>query len=518
MSVATTTVAGIALAATLAVGAPAIAAERALVIGLDVYQDTRLNAKSGTPALNGVNAMKLMLATRLKFTPDNIKTLTNDQATRQGILAAIQDWLVAGSKPGERVFLYFTGHGYFAKDQNGDEADGLDEGFVPFDAKPAFEGGKLTISGLLIDDELASALAALKGRKVTVVADAGFSGRVTRGAGAASSLQLTPNISQATRSIAVEPRVAKQKAEGGWFDGVPGVSVAVWSAVSASQTALLDAGDPTRIGGVFTRFFIEGAGEGRADRNGNGKISNAELLQYVTAASKAYCDQHKAACEFGLTPRLDPAAAVALTVLPEATAGSAQPSTQPLTTATTEPAGGTVTVPGKLTTDTITDFLAKGNADGISLRQIPEGIVHVGQGDIRFQVISPHDGFLILLNLTDAGELIQLYPNQFSRKRDREGRVRAGAPLTVPDDYYGIRFRADAPSTGRVIAIVTRRKVDWDAAVATRAIEIIPRKQALEEVLPKISAALNKPIASADPAVNTAPVPWSVATMRYVIK
>jgi hypothetical protein len=148
----------------------------------------------------------------------------------------------------------------------------------------------------------------------------------------------------------------------------------------------------------------------------------------------------------------------------------------------------------------------------------PEGPITVGMRDMRFHVTSPHDGFLILLNLTDQGELIQLYPNQFSRKQDREGRIRAGAPLMVPDDFYGISFDATAPSAGQIIAVVAKRKIDWDKAVGTRAIAVIPREEAVQTFLPQIAAALGEPAATSSAQDNTEPMEWSVASLRYEIK
>jgi hypothetical protein len=488
----------LALALPIAAAAPAAAADRALIVGLDRYADQRLNSKIGTPAANDAAAMRLLLTTKLGFTDKNVRILTDEAATADGIRQAIAEWLVAGSDAGERAYLYFGGLGYFAPDRSGEEADGLDEGLVPFDAKLSVADGKLSIDGLVTDDEIEALLEKLKDRSVTIVADAGFSGRVSRGndEGAGADLLRAPPLPEATRAIAVEPKIVEQKSEGGFLEKLPeSADVAVWTAVSASQAPLVDISDPKRAGGIFTRLYIEGI-EGKADRNGNGKISNPELLGFLTEDSEGHCKSHAAACEMGLTPRLDPGPAHALGVLPEAAPAKAE----------------------TITPDALTDFLAKGNTLGISLRQSPEGPRTVGDKDIRFHVKSPHDGFLILFNLTDGGELIQLFPNQFSRKHNRDGRLRAGAELMVPDDYYGLRFDATAPTSGQLVAIVTRDKIDLGETVATRAIEVIPRQEAVETVLPQIAAALGEPAANSNPDVNTKSAEWSVATLRYEIK
>jgi hypothetical protein len=488
----------LALALPLAAANAAGAADRALIIGLDRYADARLDSKAGNPAANDAAAMRLLLTTKLGFIDKNIRMLTDKNATVDAIRQAFAEWLVAGTTAGERAYLYFAGLGYFTADAGGDEADGLDEGFVPFDAKVSVADGKLAIDGLVTDDDIEALTEALNGRSITIVADAGFSGRISRGndEGAGADLLRAPPLAEATRAIAVEPRIIEQKAEGGFLDKLPdGADLAVWAAVSASQAPLLDLSDPARSGGVFTRLFIEGI-EGKADRNGNGSLSNPELLTFITEGSERHCAAHKAACEMGLTPRLDPDAAHALAVLPDSAPGKLE----------------------TLTPDALTDFLAKGNTAGIAVRQSPEGPRTVGDKDIRFHVKGPHDGFLVLLNLTDAGELIQLFPNQFSRKNNRDGRLRAGAEIMVPDDYYGLRFDATAPTSGQIVAVVTREKVDLDKTVGTRAIEVIPRQEALEVLLPQIAAALGTPAANSNPDVNTKPVEWSVATLRYEIK
>lgn len=488
----------IALVLPIAAANPAGAADRALIIGLDRHADARFDPKAGSPAANDAAAMRLLLTTKLGFIDKNIRILADKEATADAIRQEFADWLVAGTAAGERAYVYYGGLGYFTADRGGEEADGLDEGLVPFDAKISVADGKLAIDGLVSDDEIEALIEALKGRSVTIVADAGFSGRVSRGndeAAGADSLRAPP-MAEATRAIAVEPRIVEQKAEGGFLDKLPdGADVAVWTAVSASQAPLLDLSDPKRVGGVFTRLFIEGV-EGKADRNGNGSVSNPELLTFITEGSKRQCAAQKAACEMGLTPRLDPPAAHALGILPDSAPGKVE----------------------TITPDALSDFLAKGNTAGISVRQSPEGPRTVGDKDIRFHLKSPHDGFLILFNLTDSGELIQLFPNQFSRKQNRDGRIRAGAELMVPDDYYGLRFDATAPTSGQIVAIVAREEVDLDKTVGTRAIEVIPRQEAIEVLLPQIAAALGTPAANTNPDANTKAVEWSVATLRYEIK
>ena len=85
-------------------------------------------------SLNDVAAMKQILATRWGFPDENIRTLTDQQATRAAILAAMRD-IVRESGPNDTVFIHYSGHGSQVQDLNGDEDDGLDETLVPWDGR-----------------------------------------------------------------------------------------------------------------------------------------------------------------------------------------------------------------------------------------------------------------------------------------------------------------------------------------------------------------------------------------------
>ena len=95
--------------------------------------------------------------------------------------------------------------------------------------------------------------------------------------------------------------IARQR-ESGFLE--TGGGAVVWSAVSPLQLALEDreAEEPQ---GVFTRRFVQGIAERRADRNGDGRVVNAELLDWLRSESAAYCRRHPRDCEAGLTPSLE---------------------------------------------------------------------------------------------------------------------------------------------------------------------------------------------------------------------
>lgn len=64
---------------------------------------------------------------------DGLQVLVNEDATRANMAKAITEWLPSVSRPGDTVFITFSGHGGTIDDDNGDEADQLDEYLTPHD-------------------------------------------------------------------------------------------------------------------------------------------------------------------------------------------------------------------------------------------------------------------------------------------------------------------------------------------------------------------------------------------------
>ncbi|HEY2841420.1 MAG TPA: caspase family protein, partial [Pirellulales bacterium] len=83
---------------------------------------SRLNLP--TPARDSKRLDQLMREVgQLKET----RVYTNEQSTRKQLQDTITTWLPSVTKPGDTVFIYYSGHGAQAPDDNGDEADGQDE-------------------------------------------------------------------------------------------------------------------------------------------------------------------------------------------------------------------------------------------------------------------------------------------------------------------------------------------------------------------------------------------------------
>jgi metacaspase-1 len=88
----------------------------------------------------------------------------------------------------------------------------------------------------------------------------------------------------------------------------------------------------------------------------------------------------------------------------------------------------------------------------VILEQIPPSPVRAGTTNIRFRVTSARDGYLVLLSVSDKGEVVQLFPNAMSTAHAKDGRIGAGHPIVVPDPSYRVRFDATSVTKGNVLA------------------------------------------------------------------
>lgn len=170
--------AGLCLALALLAG-PATAEDRALLIGVGRYQASRVTGVDQD--LKGIDLDLGMMQDIAGLLGYRVRVLADEQATLAAVDREIQSWLVDGVAAGDRVLLYFSGHGSQILDDNGDEADGRDEVLILNDTLPASVNGRDTLRNALIDDHLGELLARIPSRDVLVVIDACHSGTATRG-------------------------------------------------------------------------------------------------------------------------------------------------------------------------------------------------------------------------------------------------------------------------------------------------------------------------------------------------
>ena len=407
---------------------------RALLVGIDDYrQVSRLEGP-----VNDARAMASFAADGMGFARRDIKLLLNGEATRDGILTAIEDWLVEGTKPGDEVFLFFSGHGFQQPDKDGDEEDGMDETLVPVGA--FVTAG--TVKGMITDDEIAALMDRLSGRRVLVVIDACHSGTVTRSIGDWRQVK-TPRLPDGspirvarTRGVAVGDPLPQAMS----FND-PGarenLDLTVWAAVRPEEKALVDAEAGEEPGSVFTRRLLWGARDGKADWDRDGVVTAAELHEYVLEESQSYCERHADVCQ-GLTPQLDAGwgrdKAPAFGDPPPRTASIAK-DILVRTSSLPEP--------------------SEGGTEGLRLRIDPGPRLELGAA-LDIVVESDRDGHLVLLDINAAGDVVQIFPNERSLAGGVPDRIRAGIPMRLPGNKAGFRFRTVPPiGKGRLIAVLS---------------------------------------------------------------
>ena len=125
---------------------------KALLVGINKYPDPRNELRG---CVNDIIDMEHFISETNKiYAKENIKKLTNREATKKGIVTQIQ-WLLEGAQPGDQLLFHYSGHGAQAPTYNSlIEKDGLDEIICPYD----FDGSNATT---LRDKEFAQLFAGI---------------------------------------------------------------------------------------------------------------------------------------------------------------------------------------------------------------------------------------------------------------------------------------------------------------------------------------------------------------------
>ena len=501
-----------------------LAADRALVIGIGTYQSLPEKLFLKGPK-NDVTSIRTLLETKLGYSADSIRELTDGAATREAILANIEEWLVQGTGPGDRAYLYFSGHGLQVKDQDGDEQDGLDEALSTFDVTAA--NGDWT--NVILDDEIDALVAKLKDRAVTLVIDACHSGTITRSTSTDSGESIegarflprpdaVPVETVKTRGLRIDLAVVDKP------EKIAAAGVEAWSAASSYQIAWDDDRKPAEERqGVFTAAYVAGHAQPSGDANTNGIVSLSELFEFVKKQSAAYCAV-KEQCQ-ALDPQLEvnnQQLGASVTKVEEAKADvvkaddtktdDTKTEDQPVETPKVEEVkvDGTpqVIVVAVDPVQAIGDILGKEETGDVRLSLDPG--VQLKNGDVfTITVESGSDGHLMLFDVNQEGKATQIFPNEAAQKITP---LTAHTPLTIPDAYYGFDFEADGAGESVLVAIVVADPLDLS--------KLAPASQGLTEELDArltiadIVGALKKTWTE---DTENRGIRWSLGTLKYTI-
>lgn len=228
----------------------------AIVVGINDY----LKWPKLQYAVRDAAAVRQMLVDKFGFAAERVISLSNGEATRNGILAAFHDKLAHGGvKKNDRVFVFFAGHGATRKLSSGRDLGYL----VPVDSDPAqFATDAIPMT------EIQNIAESLTAKHVLFVMDACYSGLgLTRGANPGAFAR--ENAKRIGRQMLTAGGADQLVADG----GPNGHSIFTWTLLQALA--------------------------GKADLNGDRLITGTELAAYIAPAVAGVSQQTPA---FGSLP------------------------------------------------------------------------------------------------------------------------------------------------------------------------------------------------------------------------
>jgi hypothetical protein len=247
--------------------------KRALLIGIDTYEPKgKAVAKPSGMAqlknagetsrwdlptwinldgsLNDVESVHQLLASpKFGFAENNIHIVTQEKATREGILQAMKKYLLDEPSRGDTIVFYYAGHGSQRYNSLTDKPFHLDETIVPSDAS----GGAFDIR----DKEIARLFNQIvdKGILLTAIFDSCHSGSIARG--------IPTGTQGKSRFLAYDPRDAADPPDKN-SDGKPAArpedrtgGALVLSATQHDQVATEWTGNDGKAHGAFTVALLD---------------------------------------------------------------------------------------------------------------------------------------------------------------------------------------------------------------------------------------------------------------------
>jgi hypothetical protein len=391
-----------------------------LIVGVGDYQDVNV---IDLPGIDLDVAMMQAAAERLGF--ENVKTLFDGEATYDHLKHHFEHWLINGTRAGDRVLFYFSGHGGCVADQNDDEADGKDEALVLYDTA-------LSMENALSDDEFRVLLQSLSGRRVLVLIDACHSGTGHKG------FDLRENRSLGVRRV----RVGREK----WHVYTKSFNCEARSWSSGNRSfEVVDAREPidgigflaaaadhelsvaTSAGSLFTLGLNKAIKDAVADRQSYLDLpairKSADSFIRSSIASGDVRGQPHQPQFWG-----DPAFPIPRTALPD----GGGPIWRQLT--------GLADRAHRIT----------------SLRLAANRNRYQVGDELVLDIDIPHAGYLNVVNVGSQDNPTVLFPNRYHRDNDmQEG------TLTLPTPEMPFRLRATEP-TGRslIVAFLTKQRMD----------------------------------------------------------
>jgi hypothetical protein len=250
-----------------------------LTIGVDDYEGT-VNDLDG--AVNDADDVAQALR---RLGADDVVLLTNAEASKDRIAAA---WagLLAKAKAGDTIIFSYAGHGSQEPEPQGrhDEADGLNENFL----LGAYQSKGPGTRERIVDDEIFEWVKAADDKHVRVVfvADSCHSGGMERSASATGVKFRKGNFPALTDDELKLPPEEFAKLNETDFDSITFVGAVAEDKLTPEVT--IEGKKRGALSWAFSRAL-----EGRADKDGDGQVSEFELLGYIVPAVHALVESQQ---------------------------------------------------------------------------------------------------------------------------------------------------------------------------------------------------------------------------------
>lgn len=376
-------------------------ADEAVVVGIDRYPSLRPEARLG----GCVNDARLM-AERLERAGFHVKLLTDEAATRQGILQALAEARAANS-PQERFAFYFSGHGTGGVAPHLLTADSV-EGSYDRDLGAA---------------ELDEAVRAVPASARTVLLDSCFSRIFATSRGLAPALRTRHYEKVISRGLAAQDEPARRGDTTAHLSADPKDPVA-WFVASRREEPAQEDEFSGEVHGVFTYYL--------ASRLLSNRVMWGDLQAQVTSlvAERTGDLQH---------PTLSPGYADTLVFGGPAQVQASEEA--PSSSDAWEVFNRDRVEPGRL------DLAMKPAASTVRVGDLLTFSVGVGS-----------EGYLVLVERGVTGQVHLLYP---SVPEVSLSEVRAGQRVEIP--VPGKAFSPDRPGTERVRALLFGSRSEAEA-------------------------------------------------------
>ena len=393
----------------------------ALIIGIGSY---RTDAARPVEALAGIEqdmASALAMARTLQVPDANISLLRDEAATHDGIAGAIRE-LGERALPGDRVFVYWSGHGSRAFDA---AEGGCVESLVPYDLKD------------VTNRQLARWLQPIgaKADKMFVVYDACHSGGLVAASGSAPrsaalgwQAKFTPggDACQAPSNVRTRSLGSAVAAV-----GLSGQDVVHVSSSRPDEISLQSAAR----GGLATSALRQCLLGDAVDADASGSVSAQELAECAQAKIDAALAGNR---EFG-PPHITLAGNREFVPAWFANAVAPIGSTAPAASIDAPPLGRVL--------EQIHE--QRDSKRSVSVK-VERDRLRIGSDALQFRVTSSHAGWVYVAMLgSDGRTLYLLFPNRL----DAAHTIRAGKTLTLPRANWNVTA-GGPPGTDKLLVLV----------------------------------------------------------------